>query len=89
MIEEIRLIGALLMLGAAYVLLPIAWDAYHSYTHRKWLVCPETGDKMAVKLDAWRAARTSLVGEPKLAVWDCTRWPARRYCGQECLAKTS
>jgi hypothetical protein len=46
MIEEIRLIGTLIMLGVAYVLLPIGWGAYHSYTHRKRLVCPETGKKL-------------------------------------------
>lgn len=87
MLEEIRLISALLMLGGAFVLLPVGWGAYHSYARRKRLVCPETRDKTAVKIDAWRAARTSLVGEPKLSVRDCTRWPARRYCRQECLAE--
>ncbi|HEX7421105.1 MAG TPA: hypothetical protein VF505_14540 [Thermoanaerobaculia bacterium] len=44
------------------------------------IICPETGNGAAVRIDALHAARTA---EVRLA--DCTRWPERAGCDEGCL----
>jgi hypothetical protein len=51
------------------------------------VTCPETGKRVAVELDARRAAMSAIIGETHFRLHDCTRWPERRNCGQECLAE--
>ena len=46
------------------------------------ITCPETGHGAAVRIDALHAARTA---EVRLA--DCTRWPERAGCAEECLTQ--
>jgi hypothetical protein len=87
MINELQLIGAVSTLGFFYVLLPIAWSEYHRYAHRLALSCPETGLQTVVHIDPYLAMRTSLIGEPKLSVRDCARWPKMKNCAQNCLGE--
>lgn len=47
--------------------------------------CPETGNPTVVKIDAIRATLTSSLGDPHIRLQDCSRWPHKRDCGQECL----
>jgi hypothetical protein len=47
--------------------------------------CPETRRPVAVRLDLPHVVLSSLVAETDLRLKDCTRWPERRDCGQECL----
>ena len=51
------------------------------------ITCPETGEPAGVELAAGRAAATALAGEPALRLRDCSRWPERAGCGQECLSQ--
>jgi hypothetical protein len=51
------------------------------------VTCPENGDFVAVQVDARHAAATALGGERELRLRDCTRWPEKQGCGQECLAQ--
>jgi hypothetical protein len=61
--------------------------ALRRYTGDRILICPETGQAQAVRVDARHAASTALAGEALLRLDSCTRWPERRDCGQECLAQ--
>jgi len=47
--------------------------------------CPETGRPTIVEVDAIHATLTSAVGRPDIRLQDCSRWPIKRECGQECL----
>jgi hypothetical protein len=47
--------------------------------------CPETDAPVSVRFNALRAAWSSLGGPPTLRLADCTRWPERAGCGQECI----
>ena len=47
--------------------------------------CPETGGSTIVRVDVIRAALTSTVGKEDIRLRDCSRWPTKRDCGQECL----
>jgi type II secretory pathway pseudopilin PulG len=49
------------------------------------VTCPETQLHAAVKVNALRATRNSLRAHPALRLSECSRWPERAGCGQECL----
>jgi hypothetical protein len=82
------LIAAILGLGALYVVVPVVARAYARYRGKRLITCPETKSPEAVEVDARRAAVLALAGrEHALRLRDCTRWPEREHCGQECLAQ--
>ena len=49
------------------------------------VTCPETKRPAGVRLRAFRAAAEKLFGTRRLELGECTRWPEREGCGQECL----
>jgi len=52
----------------------------------KWLVkCPETQQAAAVGVAARNAAAIAFGRRPTLWLDQCSRWPQRQNCGQECL----
>ncbi len=81
------IVGGVAALGALYVLLPVARDVYNRFKRLRLVRCPETDRETSIQVDAARAARTALVGRPKLKVRDCARWPARKGCGERCLSQ--
>ena len=76
------LIGICLLL-----LLPALWaeQIYHTYRAGRTVNCPETHAPVSVRFNALRAAWSGLSGPQKLRPEDCTRWPERAHCGQECI----
>ncbi len=78
-------IAAILAIALLYVLVPVVTDAFPRYRRRKILRCPETGRDTGVAIDASKAALTSAFGPPVLRVKDCSLWPQREECRQECL----
>jgi len=76
------LVGTCLLL-----LLPALWaeQTYHTYRAGRTVNCPETHAPVSVRFNALRAAWSSLSGSPNLRLADCTRWPERADCGQECI----
>ncbi len=84
------LFGLFLFLAGAclLLLLPALWgeQIYHTYREGRTVNCPETHAPVSVRFNALRAAWSSLAGgPPKLRLADCTRWPERADCGQECI----
>jgi len=73
-----------LAFAALVALRPVA-RAYLKFRGARVVTCPETKAPAAVELDARHAAFTAAFGEPDLRLKDCSRWPQRRECGQECL----
>lgn len=57
------------------------------YRGKMLFTCPETGKAACVKVAAGDAARTSLTGRPQIHLSECSRWPERQNCGQECLSQ--
>ncbi len=77
---------ALAALGviATIVLIPIL----RVYRGMRVVACPETKRPAAVKVDAFRAALTLFGDEPgRLRLSNCSRWPEKAGCGQECLGE--
>jgi hypothetical protein len=49
------------------------------------VTCPETQHPAAVEVAAVRATVATLRGQTALRLSECSRWPERAGCGQECL----
>ena len=49
------------------------------------VTCPETNKPTIVEVDALHASLISAVGLPDIRLKDCSRWPIKEQCGQECL----
>jgi hypothetical protein len=49
------------------------------------VTCPETKQPAAVNVAASEAALGVFFNEPTLRLKECSRWPERQGCGQDCL----
>lgn len=59
---------------------------------RRWrgtrlVQCPETRAPAAVDLDVREALVSGIFGQRHLRLSDCSRWPERAGCGEDCLAQ--
>ena len=59
--------------------------AYFGYRGKRLITCPETHKAAAVDVAAREAAIGAFLSEPTLRLTECSRWPERKDCGQECL----
>jgi hypothetical protein len=64
-----------------------AAGAWWRFRGTRLVTCPETEAAAAVTVDTTGAAFTAVFGGPRLWLDACSRWPSRRFCGQECLAQ--
>ncbi len=55
------------------------------YRGSRVVTCPETKKPAIVEVDALHASLTSIVGLPDIRLENCSRWPVKKQCGQECL----
>jgi hypothetical protein len=62
-----------------------AVQTYFTYRGKRLITCPETLTEEAVDVAAGKAAAEVFVGGSRLRLEECSRWPERRDCGQECL----
>jgi hypothetical protein len=60
-------------------------QTYFTYRGKRLVTCPETHKPAAVDVAAGKAAASAFVGPPMLYLNQCTRWPERQNCGQDCL----
>jgi len=83
------LMAALLVLVAAYAVLGIvsAIRTWLKYRGKRLVTCPETQRPEAVDVAARRAALEAFLGHREVRLRDCSRWPEREDCGQECLSQ--
>jgi len=59
--------------------------AYFGFRGERLITCPESHTSEAVEVAAGEAAVGGFLGEPTLHLRECSRWPERQNCGQECL----
>jgi hypothetical protein len=59
--------------------------AYFTFRGKRLIICPETHKAAAVDVAAGDAAVGAFFNEPTLHLVECSRWPERQNCGQECL----
>ena len=61
--------------------------AYFEYRGKSLITCPETHKPEAVDVAAGEVAVGAFLSEPTLRLKECSRWPERQDCGQECLSQ--
>lgn len=60
---------------------------YATFRGERLVSCPETHQPAAVRVAAGKAAAEALVGSEKLRLNECSRWPERQACPQDCMAQ--
>jgi hypothetical protein len=81
------LISMIILAAALVIWLTGAVRVFFRYRGKMLLTCPETGKAAAVKVAAGEAARTALTSRPHVCLSECSCWPHRQGCGQECLSQ--
>jgi hypothetical protein len=72
-------------LAILFVMLPVALAVYTKF-HRLMLVrCPATGAEAEVRIHAVQAGLRECVGGHRPRVSQCSFWPQRKDCAQDCL----
>lgn len=78
---------AILIVVAAAVELARGLRTYLKFRGKRIVSCPETHQAAAVKVAAANAAAETTIGAPHIRLSECSRWPEKEACGQECLAQ--
>ena len=76
--------GSLAAMYAIFLLVR-AVRVYLTLRGRRLVSCPETHRPAAVSVAAGKAALEAAAGNQKLSIRECSRWPERQDCPQECL----
>jgi hypothetical protein len=88
------LLGVSIVLAAAAIavswfLIPRLVEVHNRLRGKPFVTCPEAGLPAEVEVDAMHAALSTITGagRPHLRLSNCSRWPEKRNCRQECLAQ--
>jgi len=86
-ITVLTIIVAVLVLAAALFIVRAipGVRAYFKFRGKRLVTCPETHQTVAVNVAAGESAAGAFINEPTLRLNQCSRWPERQDCGQECL----
>jgi len=76
-----------LVIGAIVFGLSMAVYTYRRYRGERLVTCPETLQPAAVHVNAVNAAKRAAIGNDQIRLHQCSRWPERQNCGQDCLAQ--
>jgi hypothetical protein len=80
------IIGVLVVAAGLFLVRFVpAIRAYFSYRGKRLITCPETHTPEAVDVDAKEAGLGVFFSEPTVRLKECSRWPERQNCGQDCL----
>ncbi len=74
-----------LAVGLACYFLARFGRSYFKLRGKRLVTCPETHQPAAVSLEAGQGALKAVIGVRHLWLSECSRWPERQGCGQECL----
>jgi hypothetical protein len=76
-----------LAIVAAYLLQRVIRGirVYFSFRGSRLVTCPETHQAAMVEVDAESMGMQAILGKPCLRLSECSRWPMREDCGQDCL----
>jgi hypothetical protein len=77
-------LGVLFVLSFVPLLFLLA-RGYFRYRGDRLVTCPQNGQSARVRLDAAKAAVSSLTDGADLQVTACDRWPERKDCAQGCV----
>lgn len=76
-----------LLVGSLVYGLTLAFRTFLRYRGERLVTCPETHQPAAVHVNVGKAASTTLIGKQQVRLDQCSRWPEKRNCGQDCLSQ--
>lgn len=80
------IIGVLVIAVGLFLVRAIpAVRAYFNFRGKRLVTCPETHRPETVDVNAGETALGVFFSEPTLRLKECSRWPERKNCGQDCL----
>ncbi len=82
----LAIVGVLLAVTVAFGL-AVALRSYLRYRGQRLITCPETKQPAAVHINLMKVAREAVLGKPNIRLDQCSRWPERASCGQDCLSQ--
>lgn len=77
---------------ALALIIPMSWalvPLWLSTRQPRDVNCPMSERAVWLRLDPWYAVKMHALGNPELCVKDCSQWPQRHDCRQECLVHIS
>jgi hypothetical protein len=80
--------GWLILIAAIAAVVFIGYRLIRSsskYRGSRIVTCPETEEPAVVEVDSLHASFTEIVGPADIRLENCSRWPMKQDCGQECL----
>jgi len=77
-------VGIAVIVGLVFIIRALV-RTYVEYRGKRLVICPQTEKYATVEIDAPLAAVTSLFGAPELRIENCSRWPERQHCVQDCI----
>jgi hypothetical protein len=78
---------AVLLGGGIIYGLVLSIRTYLRFRGQRMITCPETQNPAAVHVNVAKAASKALFGKEQVRLDQCSRWPERQNCGQECLSQ--
>ena len=78
---------AIVLAGGIGYSLYLSMKTYSRYRGKRLITCPETHQAAAVHVNVAKAATKAFFGKAQVRLDQCSRWPERQDCGQECLAQ--
>jgi len=85
MSHEVFLLVVMTVLALAYAIPQLL--KIRQFRGTMLVTCPENQKPAAVKISMWRAALAAVLGRRHLELCNCSRWPERRACPQDCLCE--
>jgi hypothetical protein len=79
----------LVLLSVASFFAIVAARAFMRYRGVRVVTCPETQQPAAVRVDAGHAALSAAWDRTELRLEQCSRWPERAPCAQDCVAEVA
>ena len=80
-----QLFVTLLVVAVLLVYLVIALRTWSRVRGTRVVVCPETQQPVAVKVDVGHAVASALWEKADVKLTSCSRWPERQDCDQPCV----
>lgn len=81
----LQIVAAVILAVSVVYVLRLVVDTFLGMRGSRIVRCPETKEPVAVDLDLRHAVASAALGHPDFRLKDCSRWPEKRHCGQECL----
>jgi hypothetical protein len=82
--SALALVSIVVAVLALFIVITPILRSYLRYRGTRLVTCPETKKPAAVEADAFQVAFLDSAAQ-KLRLKECSRWPERADCGQECL----